>query len=958
MKCCCLLILFHLFALAGIAQNTIGLPRLINYNKNDYLAGTQTWDIKQDSRGIMYFANNEGMLVYDGSHWKIYPLPNKTIVRALAIDNDNRIYAGGQDEIGYFSPAPNGQLIYTSLKDILPKSQNKLADVWKIEIFKGGVFFQASDRILEYRNGSIKVYPTREAWLYLRKVGDQLYAQDKSTGLLRLHNQEWLPAVTSGSLGKVEISGMAKISADSLLITTEYNGLYLLYKDAILTSLPDPEGAFTNKRITTSEQINPTELVAGTTTEGCMVMDFKGHVIQKIARTEGLQNNNVLSVFLDKDRNLWAGLNNGISFIAYNAAIKYIAPNKNNEVSGYSTRIFNRQLYIGTSDGAYSVPLTGSGDLSFSKGEFKRIPESRGEVWRLDEVNRHILMGQHTGCYVIENNTARSLIDGIGTWIFKPVSSVYPVHKILVGTYSGVELLESGGEAFTGKGKLDGIQESLRFLEIDNDNTIWASHPYRGVYRLQLSDDGKSITPQLYTDKDGLPSALGNYVFKIRNRVVFGTTRGVYEYDAASKKFVPSAFLKPVFGTMEIRYLNEDADENIWFCSGKQMGVASFHQTSSDKSSGITWFPELNGKILLGFENIYPYDKQNVFIGSDRGMIHLNYEKYISGKQQVTVLLHQVRASGKQDSVIFGGYQPLQQQSAIRWPRKDNAFHFEYSSPAYGLQNNIEYSYQLEGYDPQWSAWSLKSEKDYTNLPDGRYTFNVKAHDNLGNESAVVSYSFVVSPAWYKTVWAYIIYALLFGGLLYFLQEWQQKKLHLQQRRFDEEQKRLKYIHQLEMEKSEKEIMKLQNEKMASEITYKNNALADASMHLVERNDALVKVKEMLEDIYKKNNKSTEIKNVLSLLNDAEKNDANWEQFAKHFDEINNDFLKKLKARFPTLSNSDLKVCAYLQLKLSTKEIARLMAISVRGVEIRRYRLRKKLNLTTDQSMTDFLNAV
>ncbi|PSL50330.1 two component regulator with propeller domain [Chitinophaga niastensis] len=959
MKIWWLVILINGWAIIALGQNTIGLPQIINYNKGDFQAGTQTWDIKQDSRGIMYFANNEGMLTYDGSHWKIYPLPNKTIVRALAIDNNDRIFAGAQDEIGFFTPGYNGSLTYTSLKNLLPPSQNKFADIWRIEIYKESVFFQASDRILEYRNNSIKVYPNE--WLYLKKAGDVLYAQDKANGLLQFKNHEWIPVGNKRSLTNVMVSGIIKIGTDSLLINTQFDGLYFLHNDSIVKKQP----AFSSSCVFVSEQINPAEFVTGTTAEGCLVLDFNGHIVQKISRTEGLQNNNVLCVFLDKDNNLWAGLNNGISFIAYNAAIKYITPNKSNELSGYSTRIFDKQLYMGTSDGAYYVPLSDTGgDLSFSKGDFIHIKNSKGEVWRFDEVNKRILMGQHTGSFVIQNNISMPLAYGVGAWLFKPTSAVFPARNILVGTYTGLKMLEFNQDKFVDKGMLEGISESIRFLEIDNNNTIWASHPYRGVYQLQLSPDNKKISSQLFTDSAGLPSALGNYVFKIKNRVVFATGKGIYEFDPATSRFIPSSFLTPVFGNMEIRYLNEDTDGNIWFCSGKKMGVVSFNAPAAGKPFAITWIPELNGKILLGFENIYAFNKENIFIGSDKGIIHLNYEKYTTNKQAVKVLLGQVKASGKSDSIIFGGY--FHHRSATGYQQGEqeiaalsksyNSFHFEYSSPSYGMQNNIEYSYQLEGYDSRWSAWSAKSEKDYTNLPDGKYIFKIKAHDNLGHESDIVTYSFVVKPAWYKTIWAYVLYVLLFLGVLYLLHKWQERVLHLQQRRFDEEQQRLKYIHQLELEKNEKEIMKLQNEKLASEIHFKNNALADASMHLVERGDALVKVKDILAAVYKKNGNNPEIKNALLLLSDVERNNANWDQFASHFDEINNDFLKKLKNKFPALTNTDLKVCAYLQLKLSTKEIAQLMAISVRGVEIKRYRLRKKLNLTTEQSMSDFLN--
>lgn len=958
-----LLILICLCTLTCAGQNTIGLPQIINYNKSDFKAGTQTWDIRQDSRGMMYFANNEGMLTYDGSHWNVYPLPNKTIVRALAMDSNDRIYVGGQDEIGYFERGSNGVLTYTSLKKMLPKSQNRFADIWRIELFGESVFFQASDRLMEFRNNSIKVYPTTSEWMYLRKVGNKLYAQDKANGLLQLDRHEWLPLHTRQPLNNVLISGMMEIGPDSLLITTQTDGLFLLAPDGSLQKRDSRLPAGVNLSVCT--RINAGELVAATTAEGCLVMDFAGRIVQKISRTEGLQNNNVLSVFLDRDNNLWAGLNNGISFIAYNAAIKYINPSKTNEVSGYSARIFKGQLYLATSDGAYYVPLSGSGDLSFSKGDFVRMAGSQHEVWRFDEVNGHLLIGQHIGCFEVTDKVSKPLAYGPGTWLFKPMTAVYPAAEVLAGTYAGVRMLGYEQGRFVDKGMVEGLQESIRFLEIDNNNVIWASHPYRGVYQLQLAADRKTLIAHLFTDSAGLPSALNNFVFKVKNRVVFGTAKGVYEFDAAVGKFVPSAFLQPVFGTMDIRYLNEDADGNLWFCSGKKIGVVDFHRSSGGKPFTITYIPELDGKILLGFENIYPYNKENIFIGSEKGMIHLNYEKYTGNQQQVRIIMGQVRALGKSDSLIFGGYfnrtatgYIQEEQEAPALPKSYNSFHFEYSSPAYGLQNNIEYSYQLEGYDGRWSAWSSRPEKDYTNLPDGKYVFKVKARDNLGHESEELRYQFSVKPAWYKTVWAYLLYSLLLAGLLYLLYRWQERNLAVQQRKFDEEQARLKYIHQLELEKNEKEIIELQNEKLANEIRFKNNALADASLHLVEKGDALVKVKDILASVYKKNDNNPEIRNALLLLNDVEKNNANWEQFASHFDEINNNFLKKLKDRYPVLTNTDLKLCAYLQLKLSSKEIAQLMAISVRGVEIKRYRLRKKLNLPTEQQMTDFFHTI
>ncbi|MEO9210348.1 MAG: triple tyrosine motif-containing protein [Ginsengibacter sp.] len=965
MKIICLFfILVTNIFIPSFGQNTLGLPQIINYSKNDFHAGTQTWNIGQDKRGIMYFANNEGLITFDGNYWKVYPLPNKTITRSLAIDDDDRIYVGGQGEIGFFSPDEKGILKYTSLINRIPKEQNIFADIWKIEIFHKSIFFFATDRLFEYNNNSIKVYQPPVEWKFLKKVGDRLFAQDKKKGLLEFKNRIWQPFVNNKILENVLISGIIKIGSDSLLITTRRNGFYLLNNDSLSKKYPSSQLSGNQFQILTSEEINQTEFVSGTSSEGCLIMNFHGNIIQKISTDEGLSNNNVLCVFLDKDKNLWTGLNNGISFVAYNSAIKYIRPKKENELSVYSTIIFNKQLYISTSDGAYVAPLISTNrDFSFSKSHFSLIRNTSGEIWRIDEVNHQLLIGDNYGTFVLKNNESIPVSTGTGSWLFVPTSPIYPSKNILVGTYSGLKMLEFNNNNFIDKGSINGIRESFRFLAIDNNNYIWASHPYRGIFRLKLSDDNLSFTSRLFTEKDGLPSVLENFVFKIRNKVVFATSKGIYEFNELSNKFIPSAFLSPIFKNMEVRYLHEDIDGNIWFCSGKKIGVVNFNGILPFT---ITYFPELTGQILSGFENIYTYDKENIFIGSEKGIIHLNYVKYAANKLQINVLLGQVKAFGTSDSLIFGGYFHQIKDSIyvqndndiLSLPNSYSSFHFEYSSPNYGLQKNIEYSYQLKGYDKRWSEWSPKTEKDYTNLPAGKYIFNIKAHDNLGHESHIISYSFAVSPPWYHSVWANIFYLLIIVLLLYIFYKWQEKRLYLQQVKFDEEQKRLKDILQLTIEKNEKEIVKLQNEKLENEVKFKNIELADATLHLVERTDALTKVKDKLQILYKKTDNNHDVKKTLQLLDDIEKNNSNWEQFASHFNEVNNDFLKKIKNRFPALSKTDLKVCVYLQLNLSSKEIAQLMNISVRGVEIGRYRLRKKLKLNSDQSLNDFLNEV
>lgn len=520
------------------------------------------------------------------------------------------------------------------------------------------------------------------------------------------------------------------------------------------------------------------------------------------------------------------------------------------------------------------------------------------------------------------------------SWTFLPLSPVVPSRYVVAGTYTGLKVLDFSSGRFSDGGDLKGNYESYRYLAMDNNNIIWASHPYRGVFRLQLDAGLTRFDTRLFTSKDGLPSDLNNFVFSIDNRIVFATLRGAYEFDGSSQRFVPSGFLTPIFGQMELRYLHEDGDGNIWFVSGKRLGVVRY---AGEGPHRITWFPEVAGDVLSGFENVYTYNKENVFISSEKGIIHLNYEKYLHSVPDMRVLLSSVRIPGNPDSTLSGGYY---QALAPRLPARFNAYHFEFSTPNYALHKNIEFAYKLEGYDEDWSAWSRRTEKDYTNLPDGHYRFKVKARDNLGKESAVVGYPFIINPPFYKTGWAYGGYFLLLLLLVYAIRMAQEAKL-----------KRQRQIY-------EARIIKLQNEKLAQEVVLKKRELADASMHLVEREDALNRVKDELQKLYKTTGNNHDVKTALQLLNGVEKNNANWEQFASHFNEISNDFLKKLKARYPVLTNSDLKVCAYLQLNLSSKEIAQLMNISVRGVEMSRYRVRKKLGLPQEQGLNEFLNGI
>lgn len=225
---------------------------------------------------------------------------------------------------------------------------------------------------------------------------------------------------------------------------------------------------------------------------------------------------------------------------------------------------------------------------------------------------------------------------------------------------------------------------------------------------------------------------------------------------------------------------------------------------------------------------------------------------------------------------------------------------------------------------------------------------------------------FSISPPWYRTVIAYFLYVALFILTLYLFYRRQKRKyiiqhvnrLRKQREKFDEEQRRLQYQHQLEIEKNEKEIIRLKNIKLETEVEHNNAVLASNTMNLLQKRELLNKIKDEIlkvHDEVEPDRRTKNIRRIIKIINEQLDTIDDWEQFSEYFDKSNNDFLRKLKENYPSLTAADLKLCAYLRLNLSTKAIADLLNLSIRGVESSRYRLRKKLALENEITLYDFV---
>ncbi|MEP6794211.1 MAG: two-component regulator propeller domain-containing protein [Saprospiraceae bacterium] len=936
----------------------IGIPPIWNYPHKVYKSGTQNWEAAQDKAKQIYFANNDGLLRFDGNEWSTFPVSNHTIVRSVAIDQDNRIYIGAQSEIGYFFPGDNGVLIYHSLTGLLPPGNRSFEDVWDIVFYEGNIFFRTNRSVFEYTGGQMKIHEVSSDLLSLVSTTHGLFLQKGNHDLLVFKNDSFMPFTHILGLESA-ITGIIEWTKDTILFSSLKNGMCYLTDHGSGRWMTAHDDILIQNRIYSSTRLVDGNIALGTSLDGLMVIDKQRRLYRHLNKKTGLQNNNILSTFCDRDGNLWLGLDNGIDCVVLDSKFTTIFPDNELHATGYSAAVFNHLLYLGVSNGAYVAPWQSYYDPH--KGPlFQRVIHGEGQVWGFTTLEHEILMGHHEGAFQLNQNKASSISTEPGTWIYIPLND----HYMMAGTYTGLVLYKRINDRWVYDQKINGIHESCRIMVKDADGSIWVSHPYRGLYHV-IWDEASKYDPDIkfFDQSGGLPSNLNNYVFSIAGRAVFGTERGVYTFDASQNHFIPDTLFNNIIGgNHRVKAMKEDVKGNIWYAIDEEVGLLVIDDLGVKKQVQKKVFPELEGKLVGGFEFIYPIDENNVLFGTEDGFVHYDAHPDTNPPGTLQILLDAVKASRNQDSVLFGGNFLPNRTLGVSEPHELesnlNNLGFSFSATEYKTPYLIQFRTKLEGLEEDWSPWNSDTRKDFTSLATGTYTFHAQARIKDGIESNIVSYIFRIRPPWFKTTTAKLFYGLgilgFFAGFL-----WRQRK------KFETEKAQMTFTHQekeanaiREAELSKAALSEIQNEKYEVEIKYKNQELALTTMHLVQKAEILLAVQEGLHQIREKSpdhSVKKEVQQLLNMVNFDVKLDEDWEHFAHHFDQVHVDFLKHLRESFPQLSTSDLKLCAYLRMNLSTKEIAPLLNISVRGVEGSRYRLRKKIGLSNDANLTEFI---
>ena len=925
-----------------------GAPFVTNHTALEYRAGIQNFDMVQDELGRIYVANNLGLLEYDGKNWMRYGLSN-TKVRTAFVGNKGRIYVGSQGDFGFLEPNTLGQLSYVSLADSLPAAQRDFDETWKIYGVGDRVYFCTFKRIYVYDGQKLAVISNDKRLDITFQLAERLYTQVQGEGLMEVNASGFEQIPGGDFFADKRVSNILPYDKERWLISTFSQGLFL-YDGSSSTPFVMKGNYWKNEYlINFSARLKDGSIALATQNAGLFVIDREGNLLTHVDKAAGLMDLTINYIFEDNQEGLWLAMNNGIARVDLFSPFSLVDDRMGLEGSGYTAVKAGNKVYFGTNNGLFV----------WENGNMSKVIGTEGQVYSAQVIQGEVILNHHNGTFSIEGNRAVPISTVQGAWVIK--AHPKQVDLFIQGTYTGLSLFQKRNGKLTFLQEIEGFSESSRVMEFDG-TTLWIAHGYKGLFKVTLSPDLKKVlSSKRYTSAQGFPTDDLINVFRIADRLIFTANGGIFEFDAQKDRFMPVNEINDLFGYGTVMAdVETDALGNVYFIEQSRLGIL---RQEKNRQRSLHYSPFNKVKRLWNDDlaNVTVLDEQHILIGAKQGFIHYQPDLDQVKEDLPRVFFREIRNRGIEEQVLFSGHGVLG-DSTRKFDFDQNSFSFDFGSVHFESESELQFQYRLLNFEEEWSEWSSDSKKEYTNLREGDYVFQVRAKSIFDAVSEPIEFSFTVRPPFYRSIFAYLIYGLLLGSLLYFGFQWLDKRykkqtFELEQENYQALRKKDDVIESI-TQRSEEEIIRLKNAQLQAEIEYKNQELTSSAMNLIQKNKLLTNLKNSLKTLSTESlNEETSaqlIRLVRSIDKDLEGNE-HWTAFADSFDQVHGKFITRLKESFPELTPQEVKFSAYIRMNLNTKEIANLLGISVRGVEIGRYRVRKKLGLSRQDNLTNFL---
>lgn len=718
-------------------------------------AGPQFFAVCQDPRGLLYFANNAGVLEHDGATWRKIPLANESHALSCDVDRAGRVWIGGSGTFGYLAPDGRGRLRFVELTGLLPEADRNVGDVWQTSVTPEGVVFRspfsvvrvAGERVETWKAGNPEnghVYHVGAA------VGGRVYVRKHLTGLLALE-REGLRLVPGGErFAEEQIYAYLPFDGGRLLLGMR-TGELLVYDPRDGSVVPFPTEAtplLREGQIYHAAALADGTFAIATIRAGVAVADRQGRLLARFDRSRGLRDDSVLFAFPDREGNLWLGLNDGLSLVEHPSPLSWFG-----EESGLKGRVesvirHRGSLYAATNLGLFRLlPASGPG----GEAGFERVAGIDIDAFDLLDSGQGLLCAADDGLYEVEGDRARFLFKSNAHDLDLSIAPGPP--RLFISTLGGVVVTER---------TVGGWGAPWRFKQAEDDVLraveaapweLWAGTAYRGAVRIRYqSRDGRITARRVerFGEAEGLPKGAVQ-PFRIAGRIVFATQRGVFVLDEAARRFVPD----PVFASAlpapeaSVYQMLEEPGGSLWVANERRA------VRLVPRDGGYEVLPTALARLPEGTRvtSFWADPDGVVWAGSDDGLFRYDPRLEPGRPAPLAVALRRVTAAGRE---LFGG----SGATAFVLPFAENAVRFELAATSFRDPGRARYQVRLAGLDREWSPWSTETYKDYTNLPWGTYAFEVRAQDAVGRIAEARLAEVRILPPWWGTWWARGLFAL------------------------------------------------------------------------------------------------------------------------------------------------------------------------------------------------------
>jgi len=754
--------LLMLGCLVGFGQQVF----MQRYSKQDYQGGDQNWGFAQDKKGILYIANNDGVLRYNGEKWEMLQVPGQHYAFYIAFDSQDRLYTGSYNELGFFEKDSSGRYQYNSLLKRLPDSQRHVKNITQVVVFNDTVLFKGPDHIYVYAGGQFTVIAANGYLLRFRK---RPWLLDKD-GLHTYKDLGFGAAWPSKELNGLRIDRIKDYTGNACLLLDDKRTLWIFDPDAgtgnkLRPFFRTPNAFLKDSAIFNFFYLDNGNLVLQLAT-GLLIVDEEGKTVNFISNATFDTDIRYARFFQDSHHNLWLTATNSFIFqLITSSPLSYF--DKNNGIRGtiLSMGASGEMRYVGTTEGIF---------YQDKERQFHAFPHIANEAWNFYDFSGKLYVAHETGVFEVNGTQLRKLVDQPSVYCLCEVRESQD--RLLMGTFNaGIWVLEKKGNTWS-KRRIKGFDEEVDFIEENTDGIIWAGNYTTGIFRLQFNQTWDSvIDKRIYDAAKGLPRNINNRVFKRRNGDLLAlTSDGVYSYDKEKDRFVPvERFRQSIPAGWHINAMAESSDGDIYFRGGPAgyREMAGFLHRQPDGSFAFVQspFPKIAMPVQRqGVERIEETrpllitGPDEIWMGVNDRVVTYDPTRKTYFNDSLPIYIGGVWSG---DSLMYSGDKAISLTPDLPYSRDKLRFYF--FTPYYESPERLEYQYKLQGFANDWSPWSHDNEAAFINLPEGDYVFWARVRNIYGQTGSPVAFPFHIHPPWYRSWWALLFYIFVFLFLIF-----------------------------------------------------------------------------------------------------------------------------------------------------------------------------------------------